>query len=217
MAKNSKTFTKLALSALALGTAFTAANDAMALERGCQNADTVRAALRDEGQFVVVSGQRTAIAEQPRNIFTSNQNGTLGYNIEQGTGDATGQLCVRAKYTDIRLNSNSDLATPSWALRGTNTPHNAWIVNTQNQSNNRILMGATVLRQENGQDVRGAFMMVTRADNTGLINQTLGSVTVTLSNGNITPSLGLTNVEKVQPNYDAFIQRNTQLASLTRN
>ena len=217
MAKNSKRFTKLALGALALGTAFTAANDALALDRGCQNADVVRQGLKDEGQFVVVSAVRP-IPSQPKNIFTTNADGSVGYKIEQGTGNTTGQLCVGIKYTDIRVNSNADMSTPSWALLGSKTPHDQWLHNVEQRTNEKVLMGATVLRDVNGQDVRGGFMMVTRGDvskeTTTMSNA--GVVSLSFSDGRIDPALLIANVEKVQPNYDAFANRGTQVASLDR-
>ena len=211
MAKNSK-IAGLVLGSIFAVTALTAANDAMALDRGCQNADTVRVGLQTEGQYVVVSAIRP-IPEQPKNIFTTNKEGTLGYNVEQGTGDATGKLCVGIKYTDIKLNADSNLATPSWALMGANTAHNQWISETSRTVDNKILMGATVLRDVNGEDVKGAFMMVARGNaEQGLTINNIGAITVTTNSGNITPTIALVNVEKVQPNYDAFVQRNTQLA-----
>ena len=202
--------------AIALG-AMTAANDAMALDRGCQNADVVRQALRDEGQFVLVTAV-SPIPEQPKNIFTSNANGTLGYNIEQGTGEATGKLCVGIKYTDIKVNTDPSLSTPSWALFGANTTHDQWINQTNITINNKILMGATVLRNVNGLDTRGGFMMVAqgRAEQ-GIGINNIGAVTLTINNGEIHPTLALANVDKVQPNYDTFANRNAQLASLTKN
>lgn len=199
----------------AAGAALACATPAMALDRGCQDANTVRAALQDEGQVVVISAQAGRNAERPRNIFTSNQNGTLGYNIEQGTGNALGKLCVRIKYTDVRLNPNPDLSTPSWALRADGSPHNEWLRTTGRDSDNRVLMGATVLREENGVEVRGGFMMVTQARQFQDVSGTGGSVTLTLSTGEIRPTLGIDAVQKVQPNYDAFVQRNApRLASL---
>lgn len=201
--------------AIALG-AMTAANDAMALDRGCQNADTVRAALRDEGQFVLVTAIRP-IPEQPRNIFTSNATGSVGYNIEQG--NTPDRLCVGIKYTDIRVNTNADLSTPSWALMGANTAHDQWLRQTQSNVDNRVLMGATVLRDVNGQDVRGGFMMVTRGnvDQNNVGHTSAGAVTLSFSNGQIDPALLIANVERQQPNYDAFASRGNQPVQLAKN
>ena len=215
MAKTSKITQALLGTAFALG-AMTSANDAMALERGCQDANVVRAGMAAEGQFVLVNAVRP-IPSEPRNVFTSNANGTVGYNIEQGTGDAVGKLCVRIKYTDIKVNSDPNLATPSWALFGANTTHDQWLRQTQERVDNRVLMGATVLRDVNGQDVRGGFMMVTR----GTVERDVtlnngGAVSLTINNGEIRPTLVLGNVEKVQPNYDLYASRTTQVASNSR-
>jgi hypothetical protein len=217
MANTSKITKALLGTAFALG-AMTAANDAMALERGCQDANVVRAGMAAEGQFVLVSAI-SPIPAQPRNIFTSNANGTVGYNIEQGTGDAVGKLCVRIKYTDIKVNSDPNLSTPSWALFGSNTTHDQWLRQTQERVDNRVLMGATVLRDVNGQDVRGGFMMVTRGnaprDTTTVSN--FGATTLTVNSGDLSEnSLLLANIEKVQPNYDLYASRTTQVASNTR-
>jgi hypothetical protein len=191
------------------GAVMACATPAMAeIPLGCQDANAVRAALAEEGQVVVVSAVRGRSDEQPRNIFTSNQSGTRGYNIEQGTGDARGQLCVSVTYTDVRLNPNRDLSTPSWALRADGSPHNEWLRTTGRDLDNRVLMGATVLREENGVEVRGGFMMVTRARGYEDVSGTGGSVTLTLSSGEIRPTLGIDTVQQVQPNYDAFVQRN---------
>lgn len=197
--------------------ALTAPTAAMALDRGCQNADVVRQALKDEGQFVLVTGVGT-IPEAPKNIFTSNANGTLGYNIEQGTGDAVGELCVRVKYTDIKVNPNTDSTPPSWALFGANTSHDQWLAKVQASANDRVLMGATVLRNVNGQDIRGGFMMVVRGDSLNTSFSSTGAVSLTVNGGSITPILVLGNVEKSQPNYNMFAGTSTpQLASLDRH
>jgi hypothetical protein len=208
---------KLGFAAMAALGAMAHANDAMALNRGCQDANLVRTGMATEGQFVLVSAI-SPIPAQPKNIFTSNANGTVGYNIEQGTGDQVGKLCVGIKYTDIKVNGDANLATPSWALFGANTTHDQWLLQTQARTNERILMGATVLRDVNGQDVRGGFMMVTRGDvsaSTTTINNG-GAVTLTVNNGEIRPTLVLGNVEKVQPNYDVYASRTSQVASNSR-
>lgn len=202
--------------AAAIGAALACTTPALALETGCQDADTVRTALRDEGQFVLVNGVRP-VPEHPRNIFTSNADGSLGYKVEEGTNNV---LCVTARYTDIRVNQNADLSIPTWAYRGQDSAHNRWLADTSARTGETVLLGATVLRRnENGQEVRGAFMMVTRGNiiggsTTGFANA--GAVTVTLNNGEISPVLLLGNVERVQPNYDRFAARPVAVAALSR-
>jgi len=199
-----------------MGAAMACSSPAMALETGCQNADAVRTELREEGQFVLVNGLRP-IPERPRNIFTSNADGSLGYNIEDGGNDT---LCVRVKYTGIQVNENPDLSLPAWAQRGGNTPHDQWLATVAARTNERVLLGATVLRRnEQGEEVRGAFMMVTRgnvAENLVTDLTSAGAVTVTRNNGEIQPTLVLANVEPVQPNYDRFARQPIAVAALTR-
>jgi len=194
---------KFGMAALCLGSVFAAATPAMALERGCQNADLVRAALKEEGQFVLVSGERP-VPGRPKNIFTSNERGDLGYNIEQGQ---PGELCVGIKYTDIHVNKRSDLSVPSWASRGTNTPHDQYLLRQAARSNDRVVLGATVLRQVGSDEVRGAFMMVTRGNAPAGYSGTSGAITITLDSGEIRPGIGLANVEPVHPNYEQFANR----------
>ena len=202
--------------AAVMGAALACATPAMALETGCQDANAVRTALRDEGQFVLVNGVRP-VPDNPRNIFTSNADGSLGYNIEEG---APNTLCVRGRYTDIRVNQNANLAIPSWAYRGQGTAHDRWLAATSARTGETVLLGATMLRRDDsGQEVRGAFMMVTRGritgdNSTGLLNG--GAVTVTLNNGEIRPTIVLANIETVQPNYDRFAGRPTVVAALAR-
>lgn len=214
MSFGKKSFARAALNVIGAVSAFACAAPALALETGCQDATVVRAALQEEGQFVIVNGVRH-VPGNPRNIFTSNADGSLGYSIEGADGT---QLCIRARYTDIRVNGNTDGPTPSWALRGANTAHDQWLASVGASRGEKVLMGARVLRRnESGEEVRGAFMMVTRGnvlDSTTGQMRSAGGVTITLNSGEIRPSLLLGNVEKVQPNYDRFAQRSTQLAAL---
>lgn len=215
MSFGKKSFARAALNVIGAVSAFACAAPALALETGCQDATAVRAALQEEGQFVLVNGIRH-VPGNPRNIFTSNADGSLGYKIEGGDGT---QLCVSIRYTDIRVNGNTDGPTPSWALRGANTAHDQWLASVGASRGEKVLMGARVLRRnESGEEVRGAFMMVTRGnvlDSTTGQMRSAGGVTITLNSGEIRPTLALGNVEKVQPNYDRFAQRSTQLAALT--
>lgn len=181
------------------GVLMACATPAMALETGCQDANTVRAALQEEGQFVLVNGVRP-VPGNPRNIFTSNADGSLGYNVEEG---APNTLCVGARYTDIRVNQNANLAIPTWAFRGQGTAHDRWLTETSARTGETVLLGATVLRRdESGQDVRGAFMMVTRGritgdNSTGLQNG--GAVTITLNDGEIRPTICSPTLKKFNP------------------
>lgn len=188
---------------LSAATAALAASPAMAMDLGCQNADTVRAALRTEGQFVLVTGEATNDTRS-RNIFTSNENGSLGYRVEQGSGNTTGQLCVLGKYTDVRVNTNLDSsAPPTWARFGEGTQNDRYFESALRSSGTRILMGARVLiPQTDGSNARGAFMTVSRGN---VYNG--GAVLVTQNDGSIAPVTTLANLAPQEPNYQNFQAR----------
>lgn len=194
-------FAGACVAALCAGTAA----QAQSLPTGCHDANMVRATLQEEGQFVLVTAIRP-IPERPKNIFTSNASGTFGYNIEQGTGSVTSKLCVAVRYTDIRVNPDINGATPSWALIGKNTAHNQWIEGQRARKDDRIVFGARVLRPENGNEARGGFMMVTRGrnvtDNPDITST--GAITVSFDNGEIRPTVLLSNVEPHSTNYSLF-------------
>lgn len=208
-----------AAASLSLAAVFGAAQ-ADAMELGCRNADIVRAELQAEGQFVLVSGERTS-DNRPRNIFTSNESGTLGYNVEAGTGRNADKLCVAVKYTDVKVNTDPNLSRPSWASFDTNSGHNQWLTSQEERNNARVFLGATALvRQANGSDARGAFFMVTATDRLAhTISDNIksgGAITATSSQGTSALLAALVNVDRVQPNYDAFAHRPQQTASLQR-
>lgn len=177
---------------------FCATSPAMALETGCQNADTVRAALRDEGQYVLVTGE-AANDVRSRAIFTSNESGALGYNIEQGSGGLSGQLCVIVKYTDVRVNTNLNSTTPpAWARFGSGTANDRFFESAVRNSDARALLGARILiPQADGSEVRGAFMTVSKGNG-------FGAVMLTQSDGSISPITALANLSPQQPNYANF-------------
>lgn len=226
MAKNSKTFTKLALSALALGTALTAANDVGAqtapqtlsnmVTGQCYDAQLVRNTLDAQNQFTLISGYATSDT-RPKTIFSTNPNGTLGYQIGRGEGSVAGQLCIRAKLTDILVNQNANLAEPSWARIGpANSQHNQWLTSEQHKSNAKVLLGATsIVPNEQGQEVRGAFLMVTQTDGIpGTDIQNGAIVTATTPNGGAQLFAALVNVEQIQPTYANFANRAEQPVQL---
>lgn len=193
--------------AAVMGSALACATPAMAdIPLGCQDANAVRAALNDPTQpggpqYVLVTGEATN-DQRSRNIFTSNENGTLGYNVEQGSGNTTGQLCVVGKYTDVRVNTNLDSTTPpTWARYGSNTTNDRYFESASRTSGVRILMGARVLiPQADGTDARGAFMTVSRGNS-------YGSVAITQDDGSITPVTALVNLAPQDPNFRNFQAR----------
>lgn len=193
--------------AAVMGSALACATPAMAdIPLGCQDANAVRAALNDPTQpggpqYVLVTGEATN-DQRSRNIFTSNENGTLGYNVEQGSGNTTGQLCVIRKYTDVRVNVNLNSTTPpTWARFGEGTQNDRYFDAAIRGSDARILLGARALiPQADGTDLRGAFMIVSRGNN-------FGSVIFTRSDGTIIPDVSLANLADQSPNYQNFQAR----------
>jgi hypothetical protein len=100
---------------------FGVALPAFALEPGeCGPAAEIQAKLKAEGQMPVVIGNRvTTRKDRPVNIFTSDKNGQ-GYALE---GDAPqGQkstiVCMKIRYSGLRLNDINSPVVPSWALIG---------------------------------------------------------------------------------------------------
>ncbi|MBJ7443778.1 MAG: hypothetical protein JHD32_05580 [Sphingobium sp.] len=97
---------------------------AFALEPGqCASAGEVQAMLKTEGQVPVVIGNRvTTRKDRPVNIFTSDQSGH-GYMLEgdapQGQKSAT--VCMKARYSGLRLNDINSPVVPRWALIGNDT------------------------------------------------------------------------------------------------
>lgn len=130
--KHSKRFTKLALGALSLGTAFTAANDAMALDAGqCLPMAQMNEALKADGQRTMIIGNGTAFnnthgsAADVRisyfvNTITSNQDGSLGYQLEgdRPLGEPSQNVCIRAKLSDVHLYDARVESIPSAAYLG---------------------------------------------------------------------------------------------------
>lgn len=135
MANNSKTFTKLALSALALGTALTAANDAMAQsfysgQCGISMAD-FNQALLTEGQRTVVAGNGVGMRANANsstgvdtrafaNGITSTEDGRLGYHYEgnKPLGTPSTEVCVTAVLTNVQLSDARRGEIPARAYLG---------------------------------------------------------------------------------------------------
>ena len=209
--------------ALALTVAF-AASVAMASPAQAQplnagqcgpRADIIQA-LHDEGQVEVISGQRTAIG-LPKNIFTSNASLTLGYNLEAGVNAEAGKICVSAKYTNIRLNSDAQLKRPAWASFGANTPHDLHLARLESQDNDKVLMGATaIVRAPDGSERAGPFIMVLRGNPApGTSYHSAGQATATTRSGDVSTLVSMANVN-TNDNFRALSERPVQTAAADR-
>lgn len=94
---------------------------AFALEPGqCAPAAEVQAMLKAKGQMPVVIGNRVTLRkDRPANIFTADANGR-GYVLEGDApnGQKSTTVCVKARYSGLRLNDINSPVIPSWALIG---------------------------------------------------------------------------------------------------
>lgn len=183
---------------LALGYALTAANDAMALEAGqCGTTAEIQNALRAEGQMPIVTGFRS-IPSRPRNVFTANENLSLGYNIE---GDAN-QLCVGTKYTDIKLNNDTNFARPTWAyIAPDNSPFNTFIEREEQRVDLRIIFGATALvKDKDGIERKGALLTVSKDKGDQFVQSRGAMVAANINTGVYAVALDLENIV-TSPNY----------------
>lgn len=105
---------------------------ALALEpRQCLPMAEMNAALRAEGQRTLIIGNRVALRNDATresglrvqgwvNTFTSNDDGSVGYNLEgdRPVGQPSTRVCVAGKFTNIRLYDARRPGVPPAALRG---------------------------------------------------------------------------------------------------
>lgn len=202
--------TRLA-AATTLAVAFAAVGEAQALETGCRPAQYVRDQLHLERQFTLVSGER-AFALGPKNIFTSNERGSLGYQVEVGAGPDSGALCVRAKYTDVQANDNADFARPEWANFGETSEFERWLTVHEALDQEKILFKArSVVRVDSQSEVLGSYILISTGNRPAGVKteavRNVGSVNIVDGAGKTTQALNLANVERNQPNYAAFAKR----------
>lgn len=120
----------------ALGTAFMAsicvATPAMALDaKQCLPMAEMNAALKAEGQRTMIIGDRVAVNNdnsQPKgvrydryvNTVTSNEDGSLGYQLEGNLprAEASTTVCIRAKLTNVHLYDINSRTIPQQILLG---------------------------------------------------------------------------------------------------
>lgn len=89
--------------------------NAQGLNSGCAPKEAINAVLMKEGQFIIAQGNRVT-DDRNINVFTSNNDMTLGYNLE---GDAktlkdSKTICMRTMYDGINLNDAGNKAAPAW-------------------------------------------------------------------------------------------------------
>jgi hypothetical protein len=171
------------------GALMACANPAFALEPGqCLPMAEMNAALRAEGQRTMIIGNRSAVQERDAagnatrvtesvETITSNADGSLGYNLagDRPREQASTNVCVRAKLTNVRL---YDASQPT-------IPRDAYLGGTFNQVVDRnaalgtrpMVVADTVFSNDNGgtrlgrpivlfgnMDIRGASLMTFTAN-----------------------------------------------------
>lgn len=84
----------------------------------------LKAELKAADQQPVIIGNRTG-GNWNVNLFTSDPEGRVGYNIEGdqrfGSGKESTKLCVATKFRSIVMNDVSKPGIPAWALVGSDT------------------------------------------------------------------------------------------------
>lgn len=179
-------------------------SSALALEpRQCLPMAEMNAALRAEGQRTIIIGDRAALRNDASrdsgirvqrwvNTFTSNDDGSVGYNLEgdRPSGEASTRACVRAKLTNIRLYDARRPGVPQAALRG--GPFDDFLRRDETHGIRPMLQADSVSTGPNGEVRRGngitlqgdmargsAMLFVNRADGTSESLYLMDNVTYT--------------------------------------
>ena len=173
----------------ALASAVLLPSSLLALEpRQCLPMAEMNAALRAEGQRTVIIGDRAALRNDASrdsglrvnrwvNTFTSNDDGSLGYNLEgdRPSGETSTRVCVAGKFTNIRLYDARRPGVPPAALRG--GPFDDFLRRNERQGIRPMLQADSISTGPNGEVRRGnavtlegdmargsAMLFVNRAD-----------------------------------------------------
>ena len=201
-------------------TATCAATPAYAIDPGCYPADVVRNATwlanGPEKQATIIVGERNSDTHN-KNFFTSNADGSVGYNIE-GDGRVndgeSGKLCIAAKYTNVRVNIEPN--RPSWVTAPEGSRNDRYLTVQEKRDQVRVIFGAsTVVRGLNKQEYVGPQLLVTKADVPidGLIT---GAVITNDRQGNGDGLFAMVNL-RTNANFDALVraQNRVQTASIS--
>jgi hypothetical protein len=170
----------------------------------CAPVAVIQASLRSEGQVRIAEGFLPS-PDRPREIFTSNINRSLGYNISYGTasrGDE-GIACVGDKFTDIHLNTDPNFARQPWANVGpSNSSFNQYLSSQETRVRAQVIMGATSLvRGTDGQERRGALVRLVRGFGNPSVNNQGVFVTASQDGARYGISSDLVNIEPNETNF----------------
>ena len=109
------TTAKVAVAGAVALSAFGANAQSLESDRCGYSRGQINASLKSEGQFPIMMGNRVS-DDKGINIFTSNDNGSLGYHIsgdKPSVKDST-KFCV-ATYRNIQVNTVDNPIPPPWA------------------------------------------------------------------------------------------------------
>jgi hypothetical protein len=126
----------------------------------------MNAALRAEGQRTIIIGDRAALRNDASresglrvnrwvNTFTSNDDGTLGYNLEgdRPSGEPSTRVCVAGKFTNIRLYDARRPGTPDGVVR--EGAFGAMVAEQERQGIRPMLQADSISTGPNGEVRRG--------------------------------------------------------------
>jgi len=139
----------------------------LALEpRQCLPMAEMNAALRAEGQRTLIIGDRAALRNDASresgirvnrwvNTYTSNDDGTLGYNLEgdRPSGEPSTRVCVAGKFTNIRLYDARRPGTPEGVVR--EGAFGAMVAEQERQGIRPMLQADSISTGPNGEVRRG--------------------------------------------------------------
>lgn len=116
--------------------------DSPYLQTGCHPKAQVAQALQAAGQVPIITAYR-GIPSRPKNYFSTNANLSAGFQFEE----TQTELCIAIRYKDIRLNSDSNIAIPSWApLRGAaSDSFNQFLTRQRDERGARVFFGAVAV------------------------------------------------------------------------
>ncbi len=197
----SKNFTKFALAGVAAFGAMTAANDVGAqattahpiqFELGkCYEKNAAFDAMEIQGQAPLIYALRS-IPSQPKNTFTTNADLSSGMQFEE----TPTQLCIKAKYRNIRLN-NTDTPIPNFVpIAPANSEFNQWLQSERERADIKVIFAAVALAEDaNGVERPAAKIVITQGRGDQNVTNR-GTIIMGLNDGR---AARLANVNNITP------------------
>ena len=152
----------LGVAVLALGASPASASIELKCYEGSEAVAQLKAEMKAADQQPVIIGNRTG-GNWNVNMFTSDFEGKIGYNIEGnerfGSGKQSTTLCVKTKYRSIVINDVTQPGIPKWALVGAGINDDS--IRTGYKNGSRIAMGAIALvKDKHGRERDGPLVLI---------------------------------------------------------